>query len=217
VGGAINNGGIALCWLRDSLNSAFMPFRPSRDLLFEDILDLAAQVPAGAGGVICLPFFAGERSPNWNLNARAVFFGLSLNHDIRHLARAILEGIAFRFKSIQQVLAGIGLDIRQVIASGGFTKSEFWVQIVTDALNSAIAVPPWGETSALGAAFWAMLGVGRLERIEAAADLVEPGKVYSPGQANAVLYGRVYETYLRIYEALLGAFDEAALLEGKGG
>jgi gluconokinase len=211
VGGAINNGGIALSWLKDSLNRAFVP--SPREFRFEDILDLASRAPAGAGGVVCLPFLAGERSPNWNLNARAVFFGLTLKHDLRHLARAILEGIAFRFKSVQDMLAGVGLDIREIVASGGFTKSELWIQIVTDALNREITVPLWGETSALGAAFWAMLGAGRLGRIEAAGDLVERGKIYRPMAANAALYDRIYAVYTGIYQALLGIFEEAAQLQ----
>src|SRR5512136_430758 len=85
VGGAINNGGVALSWLRDCLNQAASPAGPG--LSFEDVIALAGAAKAGAGGVICLPFFAGERSPNYNLNARAMFFGMTLEHGVRHLAR----------------------------------------------------------------------------------------------------------------------------------
>ncbi|PKN65949.1 MAG: gluconate kinase [Deltaproteobacteria bacterium HGW-Deltaproteobacteria-15] len=214
VGGAINNGGIAVSWLKDSLGPVMPPDQSPGELSIEHILDLAGQVPAGAEGVVCLPFFAGERSPNWNLNARGVFFGVTLEHDIRHLSRSILEGIGFRFRSLQDALAGIGLDIRQILASGGFAKSELWLQIVTDALNREMTVPRWSETSALGAAFWAMLGAGGLDRIEDAGDLVEQGKTYRPIPENAALYDQIYTVYLRIYQALLPAFDEAALLSG---
>ena len=114
VGGAINNGGVALTWLRDCLNQA----HPGRPLAFEDLLALAGRAPAGSGGLICLPFFAGERSPNWNLNARAAFFGMSLEHELRHVARALLEGIGFRFKNLLGVLTEIGLDPEQIVVSG---------------------------------------------------------------------------------------------------
>ena len=60
------------------------------------------------------------------------FFGLTLEHDIRHLSRALLEGIAFRFRSLQEMLAEIGVEIGQVIASGGFTQSKLWMQVVAD-------------------------------------------------------------------------------------
>ena len=119
VGGAINNGGVALSWLRDCLNQA----HAGQPLTFEDVLALAGRAPAGSKGLVCLPLFAGERSPNWNLNARAAFFGMSLEHELRHVARALLEGIGFRFKSLLQVLLEIGVDVRKIVASGGFTQS----------------------------------------------------------------------------------------------
>jgi gluconokinase len=163
--------------------------------------------------VICLPFFAGERSPNWNLNARAVFFGMTLDHDARHLARSLLEGIAFRFRSLYEMLTGLGVEVEQVIASGGFTKSDLWVQVITDALNRKLVAPVWGETSSLGAAFWAMLAAGKVDSIEAFRDYVRLGKAYRPNRKDAAVYDRVYPIYARIYRALEGSFDEVARLQ----
>ena len=210
VGGAINNGGVALSWLKDCLNQAFPH---EKALSFEDVLAFAGQVEAGAGGLLCLPFFAGERSPNWNLNARAMFFGMTLEHDVRHLARALLEGIAFRFKSIYVVLTEIGVDVKQVIASGGFTKSDLWLQVVADALNQELMVPAWGETSALGAALWGMAGVGGVEVIEKARTLVKLGESCRPNPGSAKVYDRMYPLYARLYEAAREAFDEVADLQ----
>jgi gluconokinase len=210
VGGAINNGGVALSWLKDCLNQVFPE---QKALSFEDILALAGQAPAGAGGVICLPFIAGERSPNWNLNARAALFGMTLQHDVRHLARALLEGIAFRFKNLYGVLTEIGIDVKQVIASGGFTKSGLWLQVVADALNRELTVPLWGETSALGAAFWAMIAAGRVEALEKAGDFVKLGAPCRPKPDRAEIYDRMYPLYLRLYEAVREAFDEVAELQ----
>lgn len=218
VGGAINNGGVALSWLRDMLNSA-LPARAARNgLSFEDVLNLAGQAGAGAGGVVCLPFFAGERSPNWNLNARAVFFGMTLDHDARHLARALLEGIAFRFRSLHEMLTEVGVEIGQVIASGGFTQSDLWVQVITDALNRELVVPVWGETSSLGAAFWAMRAAGRVDSIEGFRKCVRWGKTYRPHRRDARIYDRVYPVYKGLYGAMEQSFDEVAGLQrGMGG
>jgi gluconokinase len=210
VGGAINNGGVALSWLKDCLNQAFAHHKA---LSFEDILSLADRAKAGAGGVICLPFFAGERSPNWNLNARAMFFGMTLEHDASHLARALLEGIAFRFKNLYAVLTEIGVDVKQVIASGGFTKSDLWMQVVTDALNRELIVPFWGETSALGAALWPMLAAKRTEALEKVVDFVKLGASYQPDPAGAQIYEMVYPLYARLYHAVGRAFDEVAELQ----
>ncbi|CAB1065890.1 Gluconokinase (EC [Olavius sp. associated proteobacterium Delta 1] len=213
VGGAINNGGVALSWLRDCLNQAHPDSAAADGLSFEDVLALASRSPAGSDGVICLPLFAGERSPHWNLNARAAFFGMSLSHGVTHLSRALVEGIAFRFKSLSDVLAEVGVEVKQVIASGGFTQSDFWLQVVTDVLNREMVVPPWGETSCLGAAFWAMLGTGHVANLESLKNFVKPGSSCLPGKANAALYQRIYPMYQRLYQALSGNFAEIARLQ----
>lgn len=213
VGGAINNGGVALSWLRDCLNQALPDSAAADGLSFEDVLALACRSPAGSGGVICLPLFAGERSPHWNLNARATFFGMSLSHGVTHLSRALVEGIAFRFKSLSDVLAEVGVEVRQVIASGGFTQSDFWLQVVTDVLNREMVVPPWGETSCLGAAFWAMLGTGHVANLENLVNFVKPGRSCLPGKENAAIYQRIYPMYQKLYRDLSGNFAEIARLQ----
>jgi gluconokinase len=213
VGGAINNGGVALSWLRDCLNQSRPDSAATHRLSFEDVLALASRSPAGAGGVICLPLFAGERSPNWNLNARAVFFGLSLSHGVQHLCRALVEGIALRFKNLNEVLTEVGVDVKQIIASGGFTQSEFWLQVVTDALNREVIVPAWGETSCLGAAFWAMLGTGSVNRLESLNDFMKPGSTRFPRAENAAVYNRLYPLYMKLYGAVSANFDEIARLQ----
>jgi gluconokinase len=211
VGGAINNGGVALSWLRDCLNQA----QVGQPLTFEDVLTLASRAPVGSGGLVCLPFFAGERSPNWNLNARAVFFGMSLAHQARHLARALLEGIAFRFKSLFEVLAEIGLDVRQIVASGGFTKSELWLQVMADALGRELSVPVWGETSALAAAFWPFLSRGGAGSISDIRNWVQSSRVQRPIPEHAAVYDRIYPLYTGLYRSLTGAFDEIARMQNE--
>jgi gluconokinase len=213
VGGAINNGGVALSWLRDCLNQALGNSDADGRLSFEDVLALAARAPAGAGGVICLPLFAGERSPHWNLNARAAFFGIGLSHGAPHLSRALVEGIAFRFKSLSDVLAEVGIEVGQILASGGYTQSDFWLQVVTDVLNREMLVPPWGETSCLGAAFWAMLGTGHADDLESLKNFVKPGRSCLPGQENAAIYRRIYPLYQKLYHSVSGNFAEIARLQ----
>ena len=209
VGGAINNGGVALSWLRDCLNQA----HPGQPLTFEEVLALAGRAPAGSKGLVCLPLFAGERSPNWNLNARAVFFGMGLEHELRHVARALLEGIGFRFKSLLQVLLEIGLDVQQIVASGGFTKSGLWLQVMADVLGRELNVTAWGETSALAAAFWAALAAGRAGSMEEIRKWVHDGRACRPVPENTAVYERVYPLYTKLYQAAAGSFDDIARLQ----
>jgi gluconokinase len=215
VGGAINNGGVALSWLRDCLNQALAREGAAAPLSFEDVIALASKAPAGSGGLICLPFFAGERSPNWNLNARAVFFGMALGHEARHLARALLEGIAFRFKNLLAVLAEIGLEVREIAASGGFTQSELWLQVMADALNRELSVPQLGETSALAAAFWPFMSAGGAADIAAIRSWVRFGPTVGPRPEPAEIYDRLFPIYAGLYRALTGAFDEIARLQAE--
>ena len=207
VGGAINNGGIALSWLLDLLHGAFPNLPRDMRLSFDDLMSLAARAGIGSGGIICLPFFAGERSPTWNLHARGVFFGLSLDHKMEHLARAVLEGISFRFRSVYDALSEIAGDIRQIRASGGFTHSPFWLQMTADVLNRELAVPAWGETSSLGAALWAIKGADTLSSLEEIEKMVRIEKVYRPEPRNAEVYEKDYGTYKNLYEAVNPLFQ----------
>jgi gluconokinase len=209
VGGAIHNGGVALSWLCQCLNHA----HAGAALNASDLLALAARAPAGSGGVICLPFFAGERSPKWNLDARAAFCGLGLEHDLHHLTRALLEGIGFRFQSLLDVLLEIGLEVTQILASGGFTQSRFWLQLMSDILGREVRVPVPGETSALAAAFWAALATGCVSRLEQIRQWVGHGHACRPAPRNRAIYQRLYLMYTRLYQSLGGCFEELARLQ----
>jgi gluconokinase len=213
VGGSINNGGIALSWLKDALNQCMTRIPNQAGLSFDDLVEMAGQVGSGAGGLICLPFFTAERSPNWNMNARASFLGMTLQHDMRHLARAVLEGVAFRLHSINEILGEQVGDIREIRASGGFTHSGLWLQIIASTMDRNLLVPAWGETSSLGAAFWAMLGTGAIASLEEVEKLVPIASQYAPISEDAVLYEKLYRLYGRLYNSLEESFDQFAEIQ----
>ena len=206
VGGSINNGGLALSWLKDVFNQVINRAGDGKSMRFEALLDLAEEVAPGAGGVLCLPFFTGERSPNWNMNTKAVFFGLTLEHDARHLARAMVEGVSFRLRSIYDVLQSQGKAIEEVRVSGGFTNSKFWLQTVASALNHELITTAWGETSCLGAAMWAMYGSGAISSIEEMGQLVQIQTIIPSDPQAELCYQKQYRQYLDLYDALKGFF-----------
>jgi gluconokinase len=213
VGGAINNGGIALSWLRDLLNRSNRSLHPEQLLSFSDLLALASSAPLGADGLVCLPFFAGERSPNWNLDSRAVFFGLSLEHEAQHMARALLEGIAFRMLSIKEILSEMVGDIQEVRASGGYTQSRFWLQLMTDTLNCEVQVSDWGETSSLGAAFWSLLGSGVFSGMEEIPSKITVKERFQPNPSDVQKYQLVYGFYKSLYQAVSPSFESLATIK----
>jgi gluconokinase len=210
IGGAINNAGLALSWWRDALN-AITP--DDGQVSFGDLIEKAKEVSAGADGLLCLPFLAGERSPYWNLNARGSFFGLTLEHDARHMARALLEGVGFSIRSLDEVLVEQGAEIDEVRASGGFTKSDFWMEMISSALKRALTVPAWGETSSLGAAFWPLLATGALDHLEDLGALVKLDRTCQPNQRDAAIYDQLYPLYRDLYATLESSFDRIADLQ----
>ena len=211
VGGAINNGGLALTWLRDAFNRMLQSQAKDDRITFDDLVASVLKIPPGAEGLICLPFFAGERSPHWNMNARGVFLGLTLKHDARHMARALMEGVAYRLRSIRDALDELGANVHEIRASGGFTRSDLWPRILASVLNQDLAIPASGETSSLGAAFWTLLGLGVIERFEDLHPLGKVTNVYMPKLQESVLYDSLYQIYLDTYFQMGEIFERIAV------
>lgn len=199
VGGAINNGGLALTWLRDLFLQAS---QGSAGPSFDDLLALAQQAPPGADGVLCLPLFAGERSPGWNPNARGAFTGLSLHHGPAHLTRSLIEGIAYRFRTLDEALRQAGAGYKHLRASGGFTRSPFWLQLNADVLGQELEIVESGETSSVGAATWPLLAAGVLENVGQVARHVPIVRSVIPGPDAAAFYSLVYGRYKSLYDLL---------------
>ena len=159
VGGAINNGGIVLNWLADKLLSFPGELGIDNQFQVENIDQLAKLSPPGARNLLFYPYLTGERSPSWNFSARGALFGLSLEHTSSDISRAAMEGIGFQMKSILLALEDQGARIKEIRASGGFTHSKFWSQMIATILAKELVVPPWVDTSAVGAGLFALVGL----------------------------------------------------------
>lgn len=206
VGGAISNGGLALEWLRDAFSSEPRPGSPA--LKIEDLICWAEKVPAGSDGVICLPFVTGERSLDWNPNARGVFYGLQLQHNQTHMTRALLEGITFRLRSVLDALSEL-VKFTEIRASGGFVHSPFWLQMTADILGHTLLVPSSNETSGIGSADWVFLGKGLVQSLE---DLQNNpiAAVCPPRLEVQEMYQTQHARYRQLYAALKDIFDQNA-------
>ena len=202
VGGAINNGGLVLSWFRNILNQQARDFSFDRHLSYDDLIDFAGQSVSGARGVLCLPFFAGERSPNWNMQACGVFYGLKLQHGLSDIARSLLEGVAFRLRSIHEVLVEIGDQIIEIRASGGFTHSDLWLQIIANTLDKPLSIPGCAETSGLGTGIWALIGDRVINTIEDAKFLNPVTKKIQPDGEVKIIYDQMYTQYQQLYSKL---------------
>jgi glycerol kinase len=143
--------GAAVQWLRDGLQ------------LFasaDDVEALAASVP-DSGGVIVVPAFAGLGAPHWRPEARGLITGLTRGATRGHIARATLEGIALQNVDILRAMErDAGRSLTALKVDGGASANDLLMQFQSDVLGVEISRPELVETTALGAAFLAGLGVG---------------------------------------------------------
>jgi len=214
LGGAINNGGIVLRWMRDRLNEANPEAtrRPETDAYALMTLKAGA-VPAGSDGLIMLPFFTGERAPNWNADARGVLFGLTLGHTASHMIRAILEGVCYRMNSIMLALIDVAGPAQEIRVSGSFTRSDLWVQILADVFDRELNAPNVDEGAAFGAAVLGFVSAGALDDISATAEFVSVKKTYRPRPAEAEVYRTLFGVYERIYSNLRQEFSDISAFQ----
>jgi len=182
VGGAINNGGLALQWVREKLYPD-LAGEAGYDQLARD----AQTVPPGAEGVFLLPYFAGERSPHWAPNDRGMLYGLGMEHTRKHMARAAMEGVANCLADVRDALYGSETTEEVVRLTGGITRTPLWVQILADVLGVPLMALEVADTSASGAALLGMHALG-LIRADQMARTVEPGPIYTPDPERHTFY-----------------------------
>ena len=204
VGGAINNGGLVLNWAGDAL-APDLASDPDRDP-FDALLDLAASVPAGCGGLIMLPYLQSERAPHWSSLPRGVYVGLTREHRREHLVRAALEGVCQQLATVLNSMRAAGNEVVEIRATGGFSRSPLWRQMLADVLGLDIGFPAGHEGSSFGAALLGMQAIGMIETIDVAADLVQIHETVHPDPAAAAVYAELRPVFVELYNALVPAF-----------
>ena len=171
----------------------------------------AARIHPGSEGLTLLPSLMGALAPTWNESARGTFAGFTLAHTRAHFFRALLEGSAYAVRDIltQMQLAGMGLNELRVM--GGGAKSRLWNQIKANVTGLQVTVPEVLETTALGAAFLALVGIGAFASLsETGEHLVRIRERIDPQPSAQSMYADSYARYRQTYFALLPVFEQAA-------
>jgi len=149
--GSIFIAGAVVQWLRDGLHF----IRSS-----EEVEALAAKVDS-SDGVYMVPAFAGLGAPHWNQHARGSLFGMTRGTTQAHIARAALESIAYQtYDVLKAMQADSGIVLKELRVDGGATANDGLMQFQSDILGVPVVRPTVTETTALGAAYLAGLGVG---------------------------------------------------------
>ncbi len=173
---------------------------------------MAADLPPGAGGVLLLPYFLGEKTPLNDPHARGTLTGLGLHHGLAHVWRAALESVAFGFRHHADVFDDMGLEITRVVACDGGAASDLWVQITADVLERPIERLLDHPGSCLGAAFVAGMGVGVMDNWSDINGCVGTDRVFEPDSAASSVYREAYVLYRELYERLKSLYPRVGSL-----
>ena len=180
-------------WMRDQ----FARDLPA-DTAFATLAAEAETSPPGANGLLCLPYFSGERTPLHNPQAKGAFFGLNLTHTRGDLYRAALEGIAAATRHITDTYADAGAKPARVMAVGGGTKNSTWLQATSDMTGLDQTLCKVVSGAAFGNAFLASVATGHAKP----ADIADWNPVSEVVRATPhAAYTRQYPLFRRLYEA----------------
>ena len=187
----VESGGVSLEWWRracmknvtyDEMNRV-LSMRAKTDLLF-------------------LPYLVGTNAPEFDADAKGVFWGLRQEHDAIDMAGAIMEGVAYILNKNLEHIHKNGITLSSIIATGGGSKSAIWCQMYADITGLPVKIPAEKEASCLGAAIIAAVSDGKFPDFATASkELVSFSKTYTPNPSD--FYARKYRQFCKLYDAAL--------------
>jgi len=188
-GGAMSAGGNVFAWLTDRLHVAPSPQLEER---------LAAMKP-DVHGLTMLPFFAGERSPHWAVDARAAILGMRLDTTDEEMIRAGLEAVAYQFGAVYGLLRQEDQGMGELIGSGvALVHSPVWMQIMSDVLGQTILASAVAEATSRGAALMALEAMGHIADVS---DVEAPtGTKFRPGAECTQKYAQAMQRQQNLYD-----------------
>lgn len=178
---------------------------------YETLAELAESVPAGAEGLLMLPYFSGERTPLNDPLARGVLAGLTLSHTRAHIYRALLESVAYGIRHNLEEMHAAGQAPSRLVAIGGGTKNRLWLQIVSDVTGSAQEVRTTPGAS-YGDAFLAGMGVGLFPNTGAIEGWLDEAEIIHPDEHVKARYDEYYEQFRALYDGTRGVVHRLAQL-----
>ena len=174
----------------------------------------AAEVAAGSGGLLFLPYLNGERTPHADPSARGAFVGLNLTHGRGHLTRAVMEGVTFALRDSLQIITSLGVPVGQIRASGGGSRNPLWRQMQADVFGKKVVGLQVEQGPAYGVALLAAVGDGAYRNIEQACKATVGIASETPADRKATkVYDALFPIYQRLYGQLRHDFAALAALQ----
>ena len=193
--------GAVLRWFRDQLgHTECMAAQEGQDP-YDLISTEAEKSSIGANGILIIPHFVGSGAPHWNPHAKGIIFGLALGHERKDLYRAVLEGVAYEIRKNIEVFKELGIEPKELMLTGGGSRSDFWNQIYADVLGITCVRNVIEESTSLGAAILAASGAGIFSDIaKAAENLCKVDKKWLPNNNRQEIYEKFYKFSYEMYD-----------------
>lgn len=185
LAGGMSTSGAITGWLRDLYGGT----------AYAELVRLAEQSPPGSNGLLMLPYFAGERTPIMDPDARGAVLGLTLSHGRGDLYRAALEAIGFGVRHNVETFRAAGGDVRRVVAVGGGTQGGLWTQVVSDITGHAQVI----AEQTVGASYGGALLAAQTQEQVSIRDWNPVRETVEPNPANKAIYDDLYGRYRDLY------------------
>ena len=172
---------------------------------YSDILNETQEIPSGSEGLIALPYFSGSGSPRWNPGQKGVFYGLTLGHGKAHMLKALMESVAFEIKLNVEAVRESGVEINNIILSGGASQNLPLCQIISDVLQMPVEISGETEASSKGCFILLKAAIENNTNYKEIFDSLKAEKqVIEPRSENVEMYQEVYIKFKKLGDL----FDE---------
>lgn len=201
VAAGTNNAGTLQNWYRDQLfPECVKEGEETGGNAFALMMRGISEIRPGSDGLITLPYFAGERTPINDPDARGVIFGLTLRHTKHHLYRSALEGIAFSIGQHMDIFSENGLNPERILAAGGGTKNHLWMQMVADITGVPVMMAEETIGASYGDALMAAIGAGHYESFGDLKRVIRIKRTFLPDEEVREAYRPYRALFDRLYE-----------------
>ena len=187
----VESGGVSLEWFRRAC---------MKNVTYDEINRILSM--RGKNDLLFLPYLVGTNAPEFDADAKGVFWGLRQEHDAIDMAGSIMEGVAYILNKNLEHIHKNGIRLQNIIATGGGAKSAIWCQMYADITGLPVMIPVEKEAACMGAAMIAAVADGKYADFATASrELVSFSKTYNPNPSEH--YSRKYRRFCKLYEAAL--------------
>jgi gluconokinase len=214
IGGATSNGTGIFDWACGNfLKQEQEQARLKQENPYAVVMEKVGAVAPGARGLLFHPYLLGERAPLWDAEATGSFVGLSRTHNEAELVRAVIEGICLNIKRIFLELEELSGSMKEIYATGGFSESPIFCQIMADVLGKPLLFTESSEASALGAV---ILGWQSLAPENSLVDIVQKISITAkiePETENIAVYQQIYPLFVSTQQQLAASYHQLSKLK----